>query len=211
MNEELYHHGVKGQKWGVIRFSKKDRINKNRQSKKISDMSDDELRKAINRKRLEKRYNDLTKTSRRSERETFGKLLDVAQKGSNLKKMTKGVDDSKSKIGITVGRTAKKNADTFESLKRGKNGKSMSDDELRKAVNRLQLEKDYRSLHPTTKEIAIQKTKDSLLVVDSLIGTAVTITAIAKSPAGQKAIASGRNFICSAAAAAIIKKAAKNL
>lgn len=46
--DEIKHHGVKGMKWGV----RKDR-------KKLSDMSDQELRDYNNRKKLENEYKKL--------------------------------------------------------------------------------------------------------------------------------------------------------
>lgn len=86
-SEELYHHGVKGMRWGVRRtkaqlarssgsskrglfkFSKKkknikDTTEKPAKKKSIKDMTDEELKAAIDRMEgraaLEKRYSELT-------------------------------------------------------------------------------------------------------------------------------------------------------
>ena len=84
MDNELYHHGVKGMKWGVrktpVRSSsgatrksntlslfKKKKTTRNvsstnsspAQTKSIKDMSDDELQKKIDRARLEQKYLEL--------------------------------------------------------------------------------------------------------------------------------------------------------
>ena len=86
MDNELYHHGVKGMKWGVrktpVRSSsgatrkrksntlslfKKKKTTHNAsvaksspaQTKSIKDMSDDELQKKIERVRLEQQYQEL--------------------------------------------------------------------------------------------------------------------------------------------------------
>lgn len=117
---ELYHHGVKGMKWGVRRTpaqlghktssrkksvastvgsvaskaakkvgsaavtayrNRKERkaaeaererqIKRNKSRKKISDMTDDELREHIDRLELEKKYKDLTKQSGRNEGQDY--------------------------------------------------------------------------------------------------------------------------------------------
>lgn len=86
MDNELYHHGVKGMKWGVrkspVRSSsgttrkrksntlslfKKKKTTRNAsvaksspaQTKSVKDMSDDELRRKIERVRLEQQYQQL--------------------------------------------------------------------------------------------------------------------------------------------------------
>jgi hypothetical protein len=77
---ELRHHGIKGQRWGIRRFQNRDGSltsagkkrraddsdtdeNKQQPAKKksIKDMSEDELREKINRLQLEKQYANLMK------------------------------------------------------------------------------------------------------------------------------------------------------
>lgn len=78
---ELYHHGIKGMKWGIRRTpaqlarargkipsekETKQTVSKKQsspQKKSISELSDDEIRSKINRLELEKRYQDLLKST----------------------------------------------------------------------------------------------------------------------------------------------------
>lgn len=70
MDNELYHYGVLGMKWGVRR-SKKTKptvdpsYKKAHTKKKLKYMSDNELREINKRLNLEKNYSDLTRTKSR--------------------------------------------------------------------------------------------------------------------------------------------------
>ena len=79
MNNELYHYGVPGMKWGVRRKqkqlsrtterSKKENWSKDAttaakiKTKKVSQMSNQELRDLNNRRNLEQQYKDLSRKS----------------------------------------------------------------------------------------------------------------------------------------------------
>lgn len=69
IKNELYHHGVKGQKWGIRRYMNSDgtltdagkvRYNSDGSKKKVERMSNDELNKANQRLSAERNYNMLT-------------------------------------------------------------------------------------------------------------------------------------------------------
>lgn len=78
-HSELMHFGVKGMKWGVrkSRIKKAKRWTSKKQAK-IDGMSDDQLKKANNRLRLEKEYKQLTQTKLEKYRKRAGKAAEEA-------------------------------------------------------------------------------------------------------------------------------------
>ena len=69
---ELYHHGIKGQKWGIRRYQNEDgtlteagkvRYNPDLTKKTTNTMSDEDLRKANQRLEAERKFELLTGTS----------------------------------------------------------------------------------------------------------------------------------------------------
>lgn len=66
MEYELYHFGIKGMKWGIRRFQNRDGTltpqGKNRYQKDVKRMSDRELRRAVNRLEMERKYTQLAKS-----------------------------------------------------------------------------------------------------------------------------------------------------
>lgn len=78
-HSELMHFGVKGMKWGVRKQRIKDakRWTSKKQAK-IDGMSDDQLKKANNRLRLEKEYKQLTQTKLEKYRKRAGKAAEEA-------------------------------------------------------------------------------------------------------------------------------------
>ena len=114
MENELYHWGIKGMRWGIRRYQNKDGsltdlgkkrlktedyhedYNKAHPSKNVKLMSDKELRERINRLQMENQYLQLTKRNV-SFGEKFVKGILTGASNQILSKyvsryMTKGVD-----------------------------------------------------------------------------------------------------------------------
>ena len=99
-HSELMHFGVKGMKWGVRKQRIKDakRWTSKKQAK-IDGMSDDQLRKANNRLRLEKEYRQLTQTRMERYRSKAGKAAEEAAFNTLQNAIQKGFKKAASKGG----------------------------------------------------------------------------------------------------------------
>ena len=157
--DEIYHHGIKGMKWGVRRYQNKDGTltaagKKRRKSEDLSSMSNEELRKKVNRMNNEQRYIDLTRSSSVTSKVTDGidRVTKVGGNVNQIYKTSKGDKDpygklagqginamsQTSKLAKKIDTTARTSKDTKVARKKLE---KMSDAELAKTVERLDLER----------------------------------------------------------------------
>lgn len=197
--DELCHHGIKGQRWGIRRFQNKDgsltnagkkrrRINYDAEAKQ---MSDDELRSKVNRLNLEKRYMNLS-----SSRSKSSKILDAINKtasaGNNVGKIAKdsytlsdkdSPDVKLTSQGLNLvsksASTAKKINDAVVNKKNADKSRkylsTMTDEELKNVVNRMDLEQQYSSLKKET----VSKGKITAMNVLEIVGDVLAVGASA--------------------------------
>ena len=108
-HSELMHFGVKGMKWGVRKKRIKDAKKwTSKKQAKIDGMSDDQLKKANNRLRLEKEYKQLTQTKLEKYRKRVGKAAEEAAFDTLQNALRKGFKSAASRGGSAAIKGAKR-------------------------------------------------------------------------------------------------------
>lgn len=198
--DELYHYGIRGMKWGVRRYQNVDGTltdrGKKRYNKKedYKSMSDDELRARVKRLELERQYNSLNqpkgaKALRNISRATSGinrivtqtnayddltddvprtKRQEAEQKQKN-KERNASVTSTKN-----ISDTSRRLAEKLAKNANNKQVQNMSDAELKKQVDRLQLEQRYLSRSGKQKKKGMEWALDVLDTVGDITSVAVS-------------------------------------
>lgn len=182
----LEHHGILGQRWGVRRYQNSDGSLTSEGKKRYGykTMSDSELRDAVNRKRLENRYKEL-KTGRGTN--VSRSIESATGKAGQLAKAQYGDKNTKTKTVNAAGNVVKdagkivdKATETKIKADRNKIDTSkLSKEDLQKAINRMELEKEYETLSKSEIERGKILTTDALQNIGLVASTAVDVVTLA--------------------------------
>lgn len=165
-NTYLYHHGIKGQKWGVRRFqnedgsyteagNKKRRIGFKRKMKgNLGDIPDNELARLVKRKENENKY----------KKQTYNDEIQILNNVNNISQ-----------------ELSKLNNQSFQKQKPTKKEpldlSNMSDKELQKAIQRKINERTYNKLFNPPEPAKVSKGRQIYTDVIEAIGPLTAITA----------------------------------
>ena len=149
--DELYHHGVRGMKWGVRRYQNKDGSLTPRGKKRY----DAELKKVREQEKVLK--------NRQATRAKIEKL-EARKKAAADTEAALDAADGNTKKRKLFGRKEKVEKAPKKSIK------DMSDVELYEAINRARLEDTYRQLRPEK----VEKSKPFKKLVDDVVTPAAT-------------------------------------
>lgn len=156
---ELYlqHHGILGQKWGVRRYQNTDGTLTSEGKARLSS----KIKQTVN--------SDAFKEGKDGKASPAEKATRSAQDAVNStsKIVNKVIDRAEAK------KNAAKRAAEEDRIK------NMSDEELRRAVQRLQLEKQLKDLSPKTISHGKEFTREFFEIATSVAGLGVSIATIA--------------------------------
>lgn len=157
---ELYHYGIKGQKWGMRRWQNEDgtltEAGRQRYGVKSDAVYVDQTN--ITTKEGKKQYEKDIRETHESIMDTIAAARSIANESANLAAPSKG-----------------------SKLVNKKDYSKMSDEELRKKVNRLQMERQYGDLTGDNKYVMTgrEKARATLQTIGSLISIVGGVVVIA--------------------------------
>lgn len=161
---ELYHHGIKGQKWGIRRWQNEDgtltELGKQKYGKNnVNELTKEQL---ID-------LNTTVKLENSIDRETA-----AAYKKANVSDVLYDTSKITNQIANAIPRGKGKYIND-------KDYSNMSDQELRSRINRLQLEEQYGRLSGDTKyvESGREKTREILQTIGAVLAVGATAAGVA--------------------------------
>ena len=180
-NSELCHHGIKGQRWGFRRYQNKDGTltpaGKKRYEKEMA-----EIKKEAKILRQKQRTADKIEklNSERQKVEEGKRALEEFKKRGYKKEEANNDAESKPKTETknetkTETKAKPEKESSNPKLLEKRTLKSLSDDELKARLNRLQMEKQYKELTATPKKVSLGKRFVTTLGKDIIAPAAIDV------------------------------------
>lgn len=184
MEKELYHFGIKGMRWGVRRFQNSDGSLTSAGKRRYGAESQYEEQRRINDRMLgvarPKFKNRLVDFNNSVTTSMIGPgKSDRAVNDRMMEKIRPGFTKKNALLDFNKKASSQENVhDDYKKAHDRKDVKTMSDAELREVLNRLDMEKRYKSMNPNTLDTG-KKYADKVIkaaaTVASVTGTALAI------------------------------------